>query len=169
MMNPYSKRKWFVLLFFCLFIVRLTFVWLKPVGSPISVSIRHLGYTNGVGPHALLAITNRSDSAITLDSMGFVKCSPTSGVVLRRVTSIDPNKLRVTVLRPNEGFVQDMFVFPASHGEWQFECRAAYSSRWLEVRRFAENWLRKIFPKLRTPLTSKAWHAFDTEWLALPP
>src|SRR5262245_22080098 len=106
----------------------------SPAALPPSVSVVLLGYTNRVGPYALLAITNRSESAITLDLTCLVKYSPAQGSEPHRVTSIEPNKFRMTRLLPNEGFVQDVFVFPASHGEWQFEGYAAYSSAWLETR-----------------------------------
>jgi hypothetical protein len=144
-------------------------LWLRPAGLPPSVSVILLGYTNRVGPYALLAITNRSESAITLDLTCLVKYSPGRGSAPRRVTSIDANRFRVTRLLPNEGFVQDVFVFPASQGEWQFECCAAYSSGWLETRRSAERWLRKRFRRMKFPLTSKAWHKFNTEWFICPP
>jgi hypothetical protein len=144
-------------------------LWSRPAALPPSVSVVLLGYTNRVGPYALLAITNRSESAITLDMTCWVKYSPTRGSAPRRVASIEPNKFRITRLRPDEGFVQDVFVFPASQGEWQFECYAAHSSAWLETRRVAENWLRKHVRGVKFPLRSKAWHKFDTEWLACPP
>lgn len=170
MKNIFAKQRWIAALFFSFLFVLLTVVWRSPTASPLSVSIAHLGYTNGVGPgpYALFAITNCSDSAVTLDSMCMVKYSPARGADLRRVSSFEPSTLRVTQLRPGEGFVQDVFVFPASQGEWQFECHAAYSSRWLEVRRFAENRVRKLFPRLRPARRSKAWHKFDTAWLDYP-
>ena len=144
-------------------------LWLRRASLPPSVSIVLLSYTNRVGPHALLAITNCSKSAITLDSTCLVKYSPTQGSAPHHVTSIDANKFRVTRLLPNEGFVQDVFVFTADRGEWQFECYAAYSSGWLEIKRFAEIRLGKLFGRVKLPLTSKAWHRFDTDWLVCPP
>jgi hypothetical protein len=165
-----SKREWLAVLCFSFFlIVPLAVVWLRPVASPLSVSITHLGYTNGFGPYALLAITNSSHSAITLDSTCLVKYSLKDGSALRRVSSIEANKFRITRLFPGQGFVQDVFVFPAGQGEWQFECHAAYSSGWLEFRRSLENRIRKFFSQVRAPFSSKAWRKFETDWLACPP
>jgi len=143
--------------------------WLRSTALPPVVSVVLLGYTNRVGPYALLAVTNRSESAITLDLTCLVNYSPTQGSTPRRITSIWANKFRVTRLLPNEGFVQEVFVFPFSQGEWQFECYGAYSSAWLETRRSAEGWLRKHIRRMQFPLTSKAWRKFDTEWFACPP
>ena len=168
MKKPFSRRKLFAALTLCILLVLLTLVCLRPAGLPPSVSIAHLGYTNGVGPYALLAITNRSDSAIALDSTCLVKYSPTQGSALRRVTSIEANQLRVTRLLPREGFVQAVFVFPASQGEWQFECYAAHRTGWPAIRRFAKDQVRKLFRRARRPFNSKAWHKFDTEWLSCP-
>src|SRR5262245_54681128 len=98
-----------------------TILWLRVASLPPSVSIGLLGYTNRFGPYALLAITNCSDTAITLDLTCLVKYSPMQGTAPRRVTSIEANRFRVARLRHNEGFVQDVFIFPAVQGEWQFE------------------------------------------------
>lgn len=143
--------------------------WLRRGGAPPSISIDLLGYTNRIGPSAVLAITNRSESAITLDPRCLVNYSSGQGHLPRRVVSIDANRFRVTRLLPGEGFVQEVFVFPAIQGEWQFECNAAYSSAWLQARRSAENWLRKQVPWMRSRLQSKGWHKFDTAWLDCPP
>ena len=163
-----SSRKLFAGLCCCGLLVSLTIVCLRPARSPPSVAISHLGYTNGTGPYALLAITNCSDSAIALDSTCLVKYSPTQGAQLRRVTSYEANKLRVTRLLPNEGFVQEVFVFPAGQGEWQFECYAAYSSGWPVVRRAAQNRVRKLLGRARLPFPSKGSYKFDTEWFSCP-
>ena len=144
-------------------------LWLGRASLPPSVSIALLSYTNRVGPYALLAITNCSKSAITLDSTYLVKYSLTQNSAPHPLASIDANKFRVTRLLPNEGFVQDVFVFPANQGGWQFECYAAYSSVWLEIKRSAESRLGKLFGRVKLPLTSKALHRFDTEWLVCPP
>lgn len=144
-------------------------LWLRRDRSPPSISIDLLGYTNRIGPSALLAITNRSESAITLDSMCLVKYSSGQGISGPRITSIDANMFRVTRLLPSEGFVQEVSVFPASQNEWQFEFYAAYSSAWLETRRATENWLRKQVGSTSFRLASKAWHKFDTAWVACPP
>lgn len=117
----------------------------------------------------MLAITNCSESVITLDPTCLVRYSSGQGIAPRRITSIDANKFRVTRLLPTEGFVQEVFVFPASQGEWQFECHAANSSAWLETRRSAEKWLRNHFPRMRPRPTSKGWHRFETAWLDCPP
>lgn len=170
MKNTDSKRKWFATLCFCFLIVVLALAYLSPVSSPLSVSITHLGYTNGPmpAPYAMFAITNHSDSAITLDTMCMVKMSATRGA-LRNANAYDPYDLRITRLGPGEGFVQDVFIFPGTHGEWQFECYAAYSSIGLDLLRSLEKRVRKFFSYQRAPLTSKAWHTFETEWFPFPP
>jgi hypothetical protein len=144
-------------------------LWLGPAASPPSVSVDLLGYTNRVGPYALVAITNHSESAITLHACCLVKYTSTSrNSAPRRITSFDANTLRVTRLRPHEGFVQDVFVFPASKSEWQLECNASYSSAWFEVRRSAEDWFRKRVRSMKGPRRWVTWHAFDSEWHACP-
>jgi len=162
------KQKYGVVALAVLFIA-LTFVLLKPVALPPSVSVDVLGYTNRVGPYALLAITNRSASAIRLDLTCLVSYSPGQGPGPHRVTSVEAHIFRMTRLLPQEGFVQEVFVFPAPRSEWQVEYRAAYSSAWLETRRFAENWLPKRIQASQYLLTSKAWRKFGTEWFACPP
>lgn len=141
---------------------------LRSAGPAPAVSLALLGYTNRVGPYALVAITNCSASAITLQSSCLVLYSPTPGSAPRCVTSIDANTFRVTRLLPHEGLVQEVFVFPGKQAEWQFECSAAYSSTWLEVGRFTENRLRTFF-HARFPLTSKAWREFKSDWFTCPP
>ena len=142
--------------------------WRRPPDSPPSVSVSLLGYTNRVGPHALLAITNASNAAITLDLMCMVNYAA-PGSVPRRVVSVDGNRFRLTRLRPNQGFVQEFYVFPAPQGEWQFAYYAAYSSGWFETRRSLEGWLRKHFRRLKFSLPSKGWSKFETEWFPCPP
>ena len=159
------------MLWLCLLIILSAIVWLRPAGVPLSVSVSVLGYTNLVGPHALIAITNRSDRAITLESTGWVCLSGNPSRAPGDITSIYPNNFRVTELGPQEGFVQEFFVFPAGReSAWKFQCNAAYSSALLEARRSAENWLRKhkLSSKYRL-LTSRAWHTCNTEWSACPP
>jgi len=135
-------------------------LWRTSVGSPPVVSIDLLGYTNRVGPYAFLAITNRSESTITLDSRCLVKYG--------KMPVIEPNTLRVTRLRPHEGFVQEVFVFPATGGHWEFECYAAYHSAWSEVRRSAEGWFHKRIRRVEFPPRSKTWHTFDSELFTCP-
>jgi len=128
-----------------------------------------LGYTNGVGPYALLAITNHSESPITLNSFCVVQYAARPiGSAPRRVTSVDGNALRVTRLGPGAGFVQDVFVFPGNPAEWEFEFFASRSSTWLELRRAAENWFQKHVRRARFPLRSKTWERFDTPWYTCP-
>src|SRR5262245_19493436 len=99
MKKLFSDRtpKWGALLGLCLLAILLTILWLRPAADlPPSVSMVLLGYTNRVGgPYALLAITNRSESAIMLDLTCLVKYSPAHGAARRRVTSIEPNRFRV--------------------------------------------------------------------------
>jgi hypothetical protein len=142
--------------------------WPESRALPPSVSAELLDYTNRIGPRALLGITNWSAAAITLDGTCLVQYSSRTGST-RQVTSLDANKFRVTQLLPNEGFVQEVFVFPAGRGEWQFEYYAAYSSEWLETKRSAERWVQKHFPSTRFRLTAKEWHKFNTAWLPCPP
>ena len=141
----------------------------RPGTLPPSVSVVLRGYTNRAGPYALLAVTNHSESAITLD----LRCHVNYRNAPQRsapyiITSIDANTLRVTRLRPHEGFVQDVFVFPASQSEWQFECYASYVSAWLGVRHSAENWFQKHVRRMKSPPRSKTWHTFDSEWFTCP-
>ena len=145
-------------------------LWRTSAGSPPVVSIGLLGYTNRVGPYAFLAITNCSESTITLDSQCLVKYGQTpEGGALRRDTVIEPNTLRVTRLRPHEGFVQEVFVFPATGSQWELECYAAYRSAWYEVRRSAERWFHKRIRRVEFPPRSKTWHTFDSELFICPP
>jgi hypothetical protein len=144
-------------------------VWLsRPEPAP-RASIDLLGYTNRVGPHAILAITNRSGRAITLDGTCLVAYSPTRGIAPRQPNAFDANKTAVTRLGPNQGFVQEVFVFPASKGEWQFECYAAYSSIWFNVRRSIEKRAGGFLRRIGLPLTAKASHKINTDWRDCPP
>ena len=139
---------------------------LRPMPPP-SVSVTLLGFTNRVGPHALLAVTNQSRSTITLEATCLVSYSgPQSSS--RRVTSIDANRFRVTELQPHEGFVQEFFVFPASKTEWYFEGYAAQSSPWLHTRMSIERWLRRQSRRVGFPLTMNSWHKFTSEWFDCP-
>jgi hypothetical protein len=135
---------------------------------PPSISVVLLGYTNRVGPYARLAITNRSESPITLNALCRVQYSPVRGSADRQVTSIEASKFRLTRLLPNQGFVQEIFVFPGD-GEWQFECDAAYSSKWFATRLSVESWLRKHSRFIERHLAGKAWHQFTTKWFVDPP
>jgi hypothetical protein len=144
-------------------------LWPRQGPLPPSVSVVLLGYTNRVGPYALLAITNHSESAITLDLRCIVKYgNARQGSAPHSITSIDANTLRAPRLCPHEGFVQGVFVFPASQSQWQFEGYASYISPWLEVRRSAENWFQKQVCRMKFPPRSKTWHTFDSEWFTCP-
>jgi len=141
--------------------------WSRSGSSPPSVSVDLLGYTNRIGPHAVLAITNRSKAAITLDTTCLVKYSKIGAD--KRITSLEPNRFRVTQLAPNEGFVQEFFVFPATQGQWQFECYATYSSALLQARRAADLWLAKHARWTRKRIRFTTWQQTATEWRECPP
>lgn len=114
---------------------------LKSDHSPPSVSLVLLGYTNRTGPYALLGITNRSASAITLDSQCLVKyANPSSGGGAPRVTSIEPNLLRLTRLDPQAGFVQEVFVFPGTPCQWRVDYSASYRGTFVTFFRSWEQW-----------------------------
>jgi len=149
--------------------------WLRPARPRPVISIDLLGYTNRIGPHAFIAITNRSDAIIALEPRCMVEyavrplLAPNS-VDPPRVTSIEGNVFRVTELRPGEGFVQEFFVFPAGNkGQWQFVYLGSYKSRWLEARRSVETWLHKHVWHAKWPLRSKTWEAYNSEWWVCPP
>jgi hypothetical protein len=144
-------------------------LWLIRTEEPPVVSIELLGYTNRIGPHAILAITNCSRAAITLDPQCLVAYTATRGIEPRRPGAFEASKTAVTRLKPNSGFVQEVFVFPASKGEWQFESYAAYSSVSFEMRRSIENRFGKLFRRIGLRPTSKAWHKINTEWRDCPP
>jgi hypothetical protein len=136
---------------------------------PPQLSIDLLGYTNRIGPHALLAITNCSTRPILLESSCLIKYSTAASPGARTANSIDANTFRLTRLAPNAGFVQEFFVFPGGQGEWQFECYAAYGSTWLNAARSMEKRFRRFFPRIKWSFTSKAWRQFRTEWRECPP
>jgi hypothetical protein len=141
----------------------------RPAASPPSVSTVLLEYTNRTGrPYALLAITNHSAGAISVKPTCLVLYSTKPASAGSQVTSIEANTVRVTRLQPNAGFVQDVFVFPDSKGQWQFECYAAYSSKWLETKLLVENRLRKTSPSISHLLTTKAWQKFNSSWYDCP-
>jgi len=135
---------------------------------PPSVSITLLGYTNRVGPHALLAITNHSPRAIALQPICLVVYSPTRGVEPRRPVSFEGNKTAVRQLGPGKGFVQEVFVFPGGGGEWQFRCYAAYSSPFLHLRSSLEERFGKFLRRIGMPPASKASRQISTEWRDCP-
>lgn len=143
--------------------------WRGSVPAPPSLSVMFLGYTNRIGPFAIFAITNLSRSAITLDPTCLVNYSPQQGTNLHRITSVEGHKLRVTRLLPNEGFVEEVFVFPGNEGEWQFHCSAANSSALLKSKSSMERWLRQYVKGLHHSRNSKVWTYFDTEWHPYPP
>jgi hypothetical protein len=138
--------------------------------APPVVSVDLLGYTNRIGPYALVAITNRSDAPIKLDPqcvLGYGKTP--EGLAPRVVTSFEPHTLRVTRLGPHGGFTQEVFVFPASRSQWQFECYTSYSSLWSETRRSLEKWVHKHIRRAKYPLRSKLWHRNQSKLFACPP
>src|SRR5439155_19597081 len=151
-------------------------LWLRPSRPPPVISVEVLGYTNRIGPHAFIAVTNRSDAAITLNPQCMVEYAakpplPIPNTVdAPRVTSIDGNVFRVTELRPHEGFLQEFFVFPAGDkGQWKFVYLGSYKSRWLEARRSLENWVEKRVRHSKWPPRSKTWEVYNTEWFTCPP
>jgi hypothetical protein len=143
----------------------------KSERPPPSISVEVLGYTNRVGPYALLAITNRSESPIKLNVSCEVQYArPVQKSEKHSVDSIEPFSFRVTKLGPHEGFVQEVFVFPAGkNGEWQFICEIAYSSRWLEFKRSAENWLNNSVHQQVFSPKPETWRRIESEWLPCPP
>jgi hypothetical protein len=149
-------------------------LWLRPASPPPVISLNLLGfsYTNGRSSQAWLAITNQSKSPITLDPQCQVEYGAgpiTPPAHPTRVTAIEPNVFRVTRLRPNEGFVQDFFVFPGTRtNEWKFIYSASYRSRWLDARRSAENWYYKHILHSRWPPRSKTWTTFTSDWFPCP-
>src|SRR5256885_15604628 len=151
-------------------------VWLRPTRPPPVISVDVLGYTNRIGPHAFIAVTNRSDSTITLHPTCMVEYAPTlpspvqSALQSRRIASIEANIFRVTRLGPGQGFVQEFFVFPAGDkSDWKFVYFASYKSIWLEARRSAENWLQKHVGNARWPPKSKTWEEYNSQWFPCPP
>lgn len=147
-----------------------TALWPKVAVLPPVISVTLLGYTNGIGPRALLALTNCSESAITLNP----QCLLLYGIVpegsprRHSVSSIEVDTLRITRLRPHEGFVQDFFVGPAPDCQWDFQCDACYSSAWLDLRRFAENLFQKYVRRAKFPPRSRTWHTYNSELFTCP-
>jgi len=146
-------------------------MWPRGAASPPALTINLLGYTNRIGPHASLAITNRSASMVTLNSVCLVTYGNAPyGAAPRIVTSVEENRLRVTRLKPQEGFVQEVFVFPAGQGQqWQFEYYASYTSSWRDWRRSTEAWFQKNIRRAKFPPRSATWHTFHSELLSCPP
>ncbi len=137
-----------------------------PRREPPSVTIELLGYTNRTGPFARLAITNHSAFAITFRRTCLVCYSLANGP--RRLVSIDVDTTARLGLLPDEGYVQEVFVFPTDQSVWHFEMAAAYSSRWLDICQCSEDFLRKGLPFVRHPLTSRSYREFTTEWIPDP-
>jgi hypothetical protein len=160
--------------------------WPRAEVAPM-LTVEFLGYTNRTRPYALFAITNHSKGSVTLDP----QCLMMYGTALSktgpsRATSIEPLKLRVTRLGPGEGFVDEIFAFPASpvpppEGfvggiftsripvQWQFECYASRTSTWLEFRRSVELCYYKDFRRMEFPPRSKTWHTFKVGPVDCPP
>ncbi len=127
---------------------------------PPHLTIEFLGFTNRNRPYALLAITNRSTTRVTLDG----QC------LMLYPGSVEPLTLRVTQLGPGEGFVDEIFAFPAgARSQWRFECYASRTSSWLELRRAVELWYHKNYRKAQFPPRSKTWHTFQTKAIDCPP
>ncbi len=139
-------------------------LWTKGGGLPPAVSVTLLDYTNRIGPYAILAITNRCESTITLDTQCLVKYGKPI------VTSVEPHTLRVTRLGPGEGFVQEVFVFPGGHkAQWVFHCYASRTSTWPGVRRSAEKWFHSHIRRAKYPPRSATWNTFQSDWFPCPP
>lgn len=144
-------------------------VWLRPGAAPPVISVTLLGYTNGVGPYAVIGISNCSQSAVTLDAQCLVQYARIpAGPRGRQPVSFEPNTLRATRLGPCEGFVQDIFVFPADRAEWQLEFYASSTSGWLEMRRSAEAWVQKYVLRTKWLRRSKTWNTLHSEWFICP-
>jgi hypothetical protein len=144
-------------------------LWPRADAAPL-LTVEFLGYTNRTRPYALFAITNHSEGAVTLDP----QCLMMYGTALSktgrsRVDNIEPLKLRVTRLGPGEGFVDEIFAFPGVRAQWQFECYASRTSRWLEFRRSVELWYHKDYRRMQFPPRSKTWHTFTVGPVDCPP
>ena len=144
-------------------------LWPRAEVAPM-LTVEFLGYTNRNRPYALIAITNHSKSAVMLDG----QCLMSYGTALSktgplRVDSIEPFKLRVTQLRPGEGFVDEIFAFPGVPAQWQFKCYASRTSTWLEFRRSVELWYHKNYRGMQFPPRSKTWHTFTVGPVDCPP
>ena len=144
-------------------------LWPRAEVAPM-LTVEFLGYTNRTRPYALFAITNHSKSAVTLDP----QCLMSYGTALSktgrsRVDSIEPLKLRVTRLGPGEGFVDEIFAFPGTKSQWQFECYASRTSTWLEFRRSVEQWYHKDYRRMEFPPRSKTWHTVTVGPVDCPP
>lgn len=138
--------------------------WRKRAVGPPVITVHLLGYTNRIGPFAILAITNRSPSAVTLDPQSVVHYKSAS------TPWIEANALRVARLGPNKGFVQEIFVFPAGREtQWKFEGYAAYSSPWLDTRRAAERWYLKYVRRVKWTPISKTRQTFHGDVFECPP
>ena len=161
-------------------------LWPRAEAAPM-LTVEFLGYTNRTRPYALFAITNHSKGSVTLDP----HCLMNYGTALSKtgrshVESIESHNLRVTRLGPGEGFVDEIFAFPASpvrppEGfvggiftspvpvQWQFECYVSRTSTWLEFRRSVELWYYKDFRRMQFPPRSKTWHTFTVGPVDCPP
>jgi len=144
-------------------------LWFTRVERAPSVTIDLLGFTNRIGPHAIFAITNRSAAAIVFDAQCVVAYTTTRGMEPRQPIWFEGNKVAVTRLMPNHGFVQEVFVFPGGGGEWQLACNAAYTSVWVDIRRSIEKRCGKLLRIIGIPVKSKSWHKIHTEWRNCPP
>jgi hypothetical protein len=136
---------------------------------PLRVSAELLGYTNRIGPFAVMAITNRSSSAVTLHTRSRIQYSLGLNPTNHLVTAVDGHNFKVTKLAANQGFVQEFFISPGRDFQWQLSFDAAYSSVGMEARALTEAWIRKHFPRLRFLLTSESWHKFETDWFPSEP
>ena len=137
--------------------------WRKTPVTPPVITVHLLGYTNRIGPFAILAITNCSRWTVTLDSQSVIDYAASA-------PWIEANALRMTRLRPNEGFMQEIFIFPAGQGtRWKFEGYAAYSSPWLNTKRAAERSYLKYVRRVNWEPISKTRHTFHSDVFECPP
>lgn len=144
-------------------------LWPRAEVAPV-LTVEFLGYTNRNRPYALFAITNHSKGSVTLDPQRLMKYGTALSRTGRlRVDSIEPLTLRVTRLGPGEGFVDEIFAFPGTKAQWQFECYASRTSAWLEFRRSVELWYHKNYRRMQFPPRSKTWHTFTVGPVDCPP
>jgi len=159
--NSQNTMKWKLSIILGLALTLLVVLSLarRPPRPRPEISVDLLGYTNRTGPFALLAITNRSSGPITLNP----HCVVSYG------RAFEGNVLRITQLNAHEGFVQEVFVFPAGGiSEWRLMYYACHRSAWLDLRRSSENWWQKHVSRPKWPPLSKTWQSYNTDWMLCP-
>jgi len=138
----------------------------RPPPAPPAPAIQVLGYTNRAGLIARVAITNISDQPLALGGQCLVNYSPAAQPRFRQ--SIEVHTTSTLHLGPNEGFIQEVMVFPAPDDLWQFEIAAARDSGWLRILRSAENTIVAWLPAFGHRLTTRFYHGTSTPWRPVP-